>query len=538
MTTPMRISNELRVGIMFLTGLVLLVLVIVTLTRWGQDRNTYSFTMRFSQAQGILDGAAVRVAGVQVGRVYSVDFDSVTNEALVIARVNHKVRLYSNYHYTIGIGGLVGERYVEIRPVDHNRGGLLVDGSSVDGKTTPDMNDLFETTNSLLTRLSSTADSLNEIVASPENQRNLHDSLANFKQATANAADFTGGLNQLVQRDAPSVDTLIANLRGVSADARQVSESLAPQLVHTHIIRNLEEASGKALTIANRFEGIADSLNGIVNDKKISDDLLTTLRNFRKASEDLNTITAEVRIASASLPHMANNLVHASDDLPVITGNLARASNDVPVITHNLAHASDDIPEITSNLGEASDDLPGITGPIRQVAPETAQNLECISEKLLSASYNVDALSKKLANTSSSLSALQVKPLVRATALLGSPSTARTEADVDFIKNDGLFRAGIVGIYNRTYVNLQLGNKVSDQLWLRYGMIQSHTGVGVDYEITPNLIFTDELFAPNHLRMNALFDYRLGAEGPLWFNAGAYNLFQHPSLGLGITYRP
>ena len=38
--------------------------------------------------------------------------------------------------------------------------------------------------------------------------------------------------------------------------------------------------------------------------------------------------------------------------------------------------------------------------------------------------------------------------------------------------------------------------------------------------------------------MNALFDYRLGHDGPLWVNVGGYNLFQHSRFGLGITYRP
>ncbi len=285
MTTPMRISNELRVGIMFLTGLVLLVLLIVTLTRWGQDRNTYSFTMRFSQAQGILEGAAVRVAGVQVGRVTSVDFDSTTNEALVTARVNHKVRLYSNYHYTIGIGGLVGERFVEIHPVDRNRGGLLVDGSSVDGRTTPDMNQLFESSNRLIARLTDTADNLNAIVASPENQRNLHDTLANFNQTAISARDFSSGLDKLYHHDGPSIDALVANLQEVSQEARRVSESLGPQLEHTNIVHNLEEASSRASDITRRFESITTNVGSLMNDKEMTASLRETLRNFHKASE-------------------------------------------------------------------------------------------------------------------------------------------------------------------------------------------------------------------------------------------------------------
>ena len=200
----------------------------------------------------------MRVAGVQVGRVTSVDFDSETNQALVMARVHQKVHLYSNFRYTIGIGGLVGERFVEIIPTDFNRGSLLFDGSSVDGTATPDMNDLFASADALMNKLNSTADSLNDIIANPANRQNLHASLANLNKATA-SAQFTAGLNQLLQRDSPSIDTLVANLKTVSADARTVAESLTPQLANTNIIHNLEDASAKARDIADRFEGITTS---------------------------------------------------------------------------------------------------------------------------------------------------------------------------------------------------------------------------------------------------------------------------------------
>jgi len=496
---------------MFLIGLILLLLIIVTLTHLEQDRNTYKVTMRFQQAQGILEGAVVRVAGVQVGRVTSVDFDSMTNKAQVIARVNHSVHLYSNYHYTIGIGGLVGERYVEILPVERNRGGMLVDGSSIEGKTTPDMNELFETTNDLLARLTNTADSLNKIVASTDNQRNVHDSLANFKKTTANVADFTSGLNQMVQRDASSVDNLIANLRDVSEEARQVSDSLGPQLRDTHIVHTLENASDKVLTITTRFEQITEAFGSMVNDKGINENLRATLSNLRKTSDDLNSITAQVRVASASLPQMANNLAHASNDLPIITGNLARASND----------------------------LPAIIDPIRQITPETSQNFLLMSRNWLNASNNANNLTKSITSTTSGFSSWHFKPAASVSGLLTHPTSAHTEANLDVLKSKSLFRVGVVGVHNRSFVNLQAGNKLSDKLWLRYGMVQSHLGAGADYLVTPDFVLTDELFNPNHLRMNVLLNYHPRQfPGPLWLDFGAYDLFQHSSLGLGLTYRP
>lgn len=509
MTTPMRISNELRVGIMFLTGLVLLVLIIVTLTRWGQDRNTYSFTIRFRQAQGILEGAAVRVAGVQVGRVTSVDFDSTTNQALVTVRVNSKVRLYERYHYTIGIGGLVGERFVEIRPTEGDRGGQLVDGSIVNGTPTPDMNQLFENANTLVDKLTETADSLNSIIASPTNQRNIESALASLNEASKNASLFTNTLNQTAQRNVQSVDEIVANLRQVSCDVRQISESLTPQLANSNIVRNLELASARVNRITQRFEGITTSVEGVVNNKETAASIRTTFANIQKASEDIEAALAQARIASGSLPRMASNLEKATESLP----------------------------GMASNLEKATADLPGITGPIREITPETANNIRQISTNLREASEDINQTAKQVAGTTSAITQIRVQPDVEVSAL--TDSNSRAVANLDFKSRTGMFRAGVVGTNNTTFVNAQLGNKLGSNLWLRYGMIQSHLGVGADYQFNRDLRVTGELFAPQRLQANAIGYFRLKPLGEsFWLTTGWYGIFHDSAFGIGLTYRP
>jgi len=517
MTTPMRISNELRVGIMFLTGLILLVLIIVTLTRWGQDRNTYSITMRFKQAQGILEGAAVRVAGVQVGRVTTVDFDSATSEAIVIARINHKVQLYANYVYTIGIGGLVGERFVEIRPVEHNRGGLLFDGSSVDGKTTPDINDLFENTSKLVSKLSGTADSLNEVIASPENRRNLRMTLANLNKTSQNAVDFSGSLNQLVRRDSPSIDEIVANLRGTSEDIHTISASLTPQLANTNLIHNLEEASENVKYAAGRIQGLTDQICNTLDDKEMAS-IRETLRNINKASADIAYATGQARLASAALPRTMGNIEHAS-------GSVNRAMSSVE-------HAA-------GNVDRASADLPQITGPFRQIAPETAENVRQISIRLRNASEKVGNIAEQFGTQTQLFHEVHVTPMAKFTLLPNSVPNVRTEGDIDLRARSAFLRLGLVGISPNTFVNAQVGNKVNDQFWVRYGVVQSHLGIGVDYWPQPGLLLSGDLFNPNRLHGNITLGYQLKSFGnPWWVDAGWYNVLNHQTFGVGVTYRP
>ena len=103
-----------------------------------------------------------------------------------------------------------------------------------------------------------------------------------------------------------------------------------------------------------------------------------------------------------------------------------------------------------------------------------------------------------------------------------------------------LLRAGVVGVDDRTFVNLQVGRKMNDDLWLRFGMVQSHLGAGADYQLNHDLVLSGDLFNPPHPRVNALLDFRLKSfNDAFWLNAGVYNLFQPDTrLGIGLTYRP
>jgi phospholipid/cholesterol/gamma-HCH transport system substrate-binding protein len=489
------VGNEFRVGLMFVIGLALLVGVVVTLNRWGSQRNTYAITVRYRQAQGILTGAVVRVAGVEVGRVGSVALDEHTNEALVRIRINDGVILRHGDTYTIGVGGLVGERYIEVYPGDPHTP-VMQSGDEVAGATTPDMNELFQGAGNLLAKLTTTADSLNTVIGDQNTQVALKQSLLNLQTTTANAASFSDALNQLARRNLGAMDVVVANLVGTSRDVRSMVHSI-DETISGKTVKDIEVMGANLVLVSNRLDNMARVLDETISDPEIHTSLLASAKNLRQTSADLGLVMA--------------NAKDASRELPVIAGNLSKASSDIP----------------------------GITGPFKQIAPETAENLRVISARLRGITETLDGVTGRIASAGAKYADSSITPEVRVTALPNGKTHTRADLNLDIRTGQDMYRLGVADVGNKSRLNLQMGNKLDSRTWLRYGIVEGKVGVGADHRLGKDVTLTGELYDPETVTANALVDFRLKQLGAGWTGTtGWYGLFRDPNFAVGVTYRP
>lgn len=77
---------------------------------------TYRVTARFDNAGGLKTGAAVRSAGVVVGRVETIGFDDQTFQASVGLTLQKRYAFPRDSSMKILTSGLLGEQYVGIEP--------------------------------------------------------------------------------------------------------------------------------------------------------------------------------------------------------------------------------------------------------------------------------------------------------------------------------------------------------------------------------------------------------------------------------------
>ena len=125
---------EIWVGVFVAAGLAavfMLAMQVSNLSQLGSD-DGYLLTARFENVSGLKARAAVNMAGVRIGRVTAVGFDSETFEAVVTIRIDSQYdKIPVDSIAGVYTAGLLGEKYIGVKPgVEYDN---LKDGDRLKG---------------------------------------------------------------------------------------------------------------------------------------------------------------------------------------------------------------------------------------------------------------------------------------------------------------------------------------------------------------------------------------------------------------------
>ncbi|MEY2995103.1 MAG: hypothetical protein RL357_2038 [Pseudomonadota bacterium] len=108
---------DVWVGLLVVTGVLAIAFLAMKSANllqlsWG---DTYQITARFENVGGLKPQAAVKSAGVVVGRVESIRFDMQTYQARVVINMNREFMFPKDSSLKILTSGLLGEQYVGVQ---------------------------------------------------------------------------------------------------------------------------------------------------------------------------------------------------------------------------------------------------------------------------------------------------------------------------------------------------------------------------------------------------------------------------------------
>ncbi|NQT68425.1 MAG: outer membrane lipid asymmetry maintenance protein MlaD [Desulfobacteraceae bacterium] len=108
---------EIGVGIFVLIGIICVGYLTVRLGKmelFGVDY--YSVSAQFQSISGLNNGASVEVAGVQIGKVYSISLEKEEMVAVVKMKIKKGVVLTDDVIASIKTAGLIGDKYIKLTP--------------------------------------------------------------------------------------------------------------------------------------------------------------------------------------------------------------------------------------------------------------------------------------------------------------------------------------------------------------------------------------------------------------------------------------
>ena len=308
-----KIALEAKVGLFVLIGLVILFYMSFRIGEMGTKlKGGYQVTTLFSSAVGLDVGADVDIAGVKVGKVSSVTLKG--DKAEVVMTIRKDVKLGKNASAMIRTHGLMGDKFVSIKPGDLSKGTIPPGGEIT--KTIPavDFDQLMSNLGDVATDLKSVLGTFQKGIGGEKGAQSIRNIVTNFEQ-------FSKNLNKLLSDNSEKItkivtnfeefsaklstidkkaNLLLDNLVTVSQDLKQGKGTLGKLIVSDDIYKQLKGAIGNLQAMSDKLNSSKGTLGKLINDPTLYNDAKKTLKNLKE-------ITAKINEGKGTLGKLVND---------------------------------------------------------------------------------------------------------------------------------------------------------------------------------------------------------------------------------------
>jgi len=218
---------ETKVGIFLLLGIGLICTLIIIFGEMPDlFKPTYSLTVKFSDASGLLKGSDVYLSGAVIGKV-TTDPHPIPDTQLVEVhlKIDSNVRLRKDARYVIGSSGLLGDRFVDVQPVqyapDQPKADYIEDGATIRGAETTDFSKLADSAEPLIQRANDIAAHLDDMINRLNNDVLSSSSDADLKETISKLREMVDNGDSMVKN---ANDLLIQAKTGKGAIGRLIND--------------------------------------------------------------------------------------------------------------------------------------------------------------------------------------------------------------------------------------------------------------------------------------------------------------------------
>lgn len=306
----------LRAGVFLTAGFLVVALIIVAIgeKRGLFDRKVTLFA-NFENTGGLVAGASVRLAGLDVGTVETIEFPDAVGrkEARVELSVSARFlpRIRHDSQAAIDSKGLLGDKIINVT-LGSAESPPHVDGDTLATKTGPSMDDLAKKLDEALSSIAAVGRSADTAIRALATEQVRAD-VARIAAATADlleqAESGDGVLHRLFYdpKWADEVGVAIAGTRGT--------------------ITNLEAATGRVDRILLEVEQGKGAAHELVYGRAAAD----ALENLQKATADLASVIGEVRDGQGLLHALIydEEQAHAVHELTEMAMRLNRMAGEL-----------------------------------------------------------------------------------------------------------------------------------------------------------------------------------------------------------------
>lgn len=290
----MKISREIKTGIVVLGGILLFILGFSYLKSTPLFDNSKTFYAVYNHVGGLQAGTQVTINGFSVGKVNDIRFNDASGNLLVTFTVDNSFSFSKNSNAELYDTGIIGGKGIQIKPV-FDGAVVAVSGDTLPSSIRPGLTELVQQrltplqakVEGAVTNADSLLMNVNDILG-PKTKKDLRESIEGLNTLVKSFQGSANSLNSLLADNQDNLNKSLSNLSIITENFNKLSDTLVNAGLGA-TIKNFQSTMGNINDLMAKIEGGEGSLGKLVNDKAL-------YNNLNNASRELDLLLQDFRL--------------------------------------------------------------------------------------------------------------------------------------------------------------------------------------------------------------------------------------------------
>lgn len=288
--------NEFKVGLMAIFSMIAVVVMSVMVTSNQSGFGKYvTYRTIISDASGIFPKTPIKVAGINAGRIKSIELQG--NKALITFEVLEKVKITENSELKIKAVGFLGDKFLEIYVGTSEK--RLSENSFIESIEGGGIESLVKDASEVMKDVKVIVGSIKDSLVPPGEEAPMKVILDDVKVLVKNTKDVTESLKKLINGNEEKMNAIIANFEDFSNQLAYQMDKGEPQSA----ISDIKSILGKTDSMMSDLQSIVKDLrNGkgtmgkFLVEEEIADEVRQTLAGVKKIVSKVDNIRTELDV--------------------------------------------------------------------------------------------------------------------------------------------------------------------------------------------------------------------------------------------------
>ena len=296
----MKLSYEIKTGVLVLTGIILFIIGFSYLKSndvFIKDRVFYAV---YEDVEGVSKGTPVTISGFNVGSVQDIKFFNNSSKLLLKFRVENDFNFSNQSTAQIYETGLIGGKALAVIPKYGNE--IAKSGDTLNSSIAPGLTELVndklsplqEKIESMVVSADSVLISLNSVLNTQAKDQ-IQSTITNFSSTVTDLKNSAGTLDEMISMNKNKINNIITNVNKSSNELSDLSNSFSDLTV---IIENLSESSNSIENIVNEISSGNGSLGNLIYDDNL-------IKSLNAASSNINLLIEDLRLNPKRYVHFS-----------------------------------------------------------------------------------------------------------------------------------------------------------------------------------------------------------------------------------------